>query len=245
MTEYEFYERQIDRKIQEFNQETSNECKLHIVNDIIETKHACGITGLDGDGFRWIRQFISLSILCESETDSNHLVLDTGQIIERIKRRSIPEQISLLRFTTRQLIRNGFEEEAKDFDKKLRALELQDILSRFKLGLSFQLIFQFFTYNWLTVLLGLAITFCIYTMVLIPIENNFFDFFQIKYVNYSKNEFWNHVANMAMSFLDIDSELKIIPKNICGVATIGVVKVIVLAFLYNFFINQLNKNIEK
>ncbi|AWV96962.1 hypothetical protein [Arcticibacterium luteifluviistationis] len=243
-----FFEKKIISEINKFNslsQFSSPDIKLGICNNIIELINLASPQEnlLKKSLYKWVRYFIKYSIESNEEMDTNYHLFNKEQIMLRIEYCELREQISLIKFTLRELIKSGFDEEVDDLRKSLSRKMLREIKSKLSIRNFPKFLYYYSTSSKKNAIFIMASIFIGYSVLLLPLPNYFEPFaaFKIRYEGYSENFLINHISNCLLSFFQVESGFEIIPIGWNGVLFVILIKTVIFLFFYEFIVEIIKK----
>jgi hypothetical protein len=234
---------QIKLEKDKLNSATDDYQKLQIVYTLIELKKRSQNPNVKNSIFADCKSFLKLSILSIDEPNHGYFNFNGEKIEKLISFLPIEEQLNSLRFFSRELKQNGFEQNIPWLTLMLKRKEIQHYWAKPSVRNFFKLIAVCSTYNLLTVIISLALIFALYSIVLLPAPNPSWNLFNSTFKEYSTNGIVNHLAN---SFLSISSlgDIGLEPNNLRGILVLAFIKFTLLLFILNFLLDELKSKLK-
>jgi hypothetical protein len=151
------------------------------------------------------------------------------------------EKLSLINFLIRKLKLKGFEEHISFFHQEKRSTEIS-IFARKLPRNFFSLLARLIMYNTYSIIMTVVIAILLYFIILLPSANGTV-LFEMSYKNYS-DVFWeNHLYNVLLSLLGLQSDF-VKPVNGWGAFLAFTGKLIYIVIVVNICIAKINELIN-
>lgn len=221
----------------------SSNDKLHAINCLIQIKKRKNEK--DEDLYWLTKELIKLYILGVSEKRyAGYDNLNLNRILKFVSFFELNQEINLLKFASRTLKFNEYEEEAHQIDVILNRKELPYTWKVYGFKRPFKLLFHLTTFNFISVVLSILLIPILGILIFYPFNFRIVHLFNVSYQCFNDNIIINHISNCLMTFVGMEG-IVIEPTGILGAIIILIGKTMFFVIVLNFLLDKMSKYLIK
>lgn len=236
------------KKIADNKHSSSGKC--NILNNIIQVKLSHPLLrNLNQDISIDIKAYFNALIEKAESASIGYDSIEVRKVNEILIELTLSERIFFIDYLIRQLQKSSFENEIKGFQKLKTSTILFSLLSKenFYKPKSWGLFFLYFPmYNMATLCFTFIMIGFFITIVLLPSPFSFMGVlsYELTYQHINADFFVNHLLNVFSSFVGIESDFKVVPKDTFSAVVYILGRILAFIYVVNYLFNKLSEYLK-